>query len=121
MVGSQQFGIAEYSYLDEDIMKDINNANLIMSQSYPDGVTPLIPHIFEIHRFIKTITPQLREVGKRVTIVLSTDGLPTDIYGSESLDQFVEALRLLEGLPVLIVIRLCTGKLKVPINMLLKS
>jgi hypothetical protein len=46
-----------------------------------------------------------------VALILATDGLPTDAqgYGGDDITQeFVSALKALEGLPVWIVIRLCT-------------
>jgi hypothetical protein len=46
-----------------------------------------------------------------VAVILATDGLPSDDqgYGGDEITQeFVSALRALEGLPVWIVIRLCT-------------
>jgi hypothetical protein len=46
-----------------------------------------------------------------VVIVLATDGMPTDERGisNDSVkNQFVNTLRSLEGLPVWLVIRLCT-------------
>jgi hypothetical protein len=57
------------------------------------------------------MAPALRAVGRRIAVIIATDGLPTDErgYGGEGYQQeFVEALRLLEGLPVWVVIRLCT-------------
>jgi hypothetical protein len=48
-----------------------------------------------------------------VAIVLATDGLPTDTQGYTNAtvkQQFVDALRALEGLPVWIVVRLCTDE-----------
>lgn len=48
----------------------------------------------------------LRKAGERVVIVIATDGLPTDT----NKQGFVETLRLLEGLPVWVVIRLCTDE-----------
>ena len=90
-----------------------------MNKSYPGGATHLIPHILEIKNIIVEMAPKLRVEGKRVTIVLSTDGLPTNEYGcndSSILQQFKESLRSLEGLPVWVVVRLCTGKIKVSMN-----
>merc|ERR1712187_890625 len=39
---------------------------------------------------------------------MGTDGLPTSESGSDPKREFIESLRLLEGLPVWVVIRLCT-------------
>merc|ERR1712038_1813774 len=51
--------------------------------------------------------------GKRVVIVLATDGLPTNEYGECNnfiKDLFVQSLRSLEGLPVWLVVRLSTDE-----------
>ena len=48
-----------------------------------------------------------------MAIILATDGLPTDSreYGGAAIqEQFLEALRGLERLPVWVVVRLCTGE-----------
>ena len=116
MVGSQQFSVAENSDLDEVVINDIHNADSVMSNSVPDGATPLTRHILEIQRYVKKIAPKLKKDGKRVSIVLTTDGLPTNECGSHDnsvLVQFIEALRLMVGLPVWVVVRLCTGEIKV--------
>jgi hypothetical protein len=49
----------------------------------------------------------------KVAIIIATDGLPTDDqgYGGDEITKdFVQALRALEGLPVWVVIRLCTDE-----------
>lgn len=49
----------------------------------------------------------------QVAVILATDGLPTDDqgYGGEEITQeFLRALRSLEGLPIWLVIRLCTDE-----------
>lgn len=103
----QQFGIAEES-LDETVLQQqIDRAITIMKSTQPGGVTPLIQHIEEIRRDVVDLAPKLREDGCRVAIILATDGLPTDErgYGGPVVNQqFVEALRSLEGLPVWLVI-----------------
>jgi hypothetical protein len=51
-----------------------------------------------------------------VAVILATDGLPTDDqgYGSDEItQQFIKALRSLEGLPIWLVIRLCTDEANV--------
>merc|ERR1712224_639527 len=53
----------------------------------------------------------LNAMGLKAAVILATDGLPTDRYGQSSQFQqseFKQALRSLEGLPVWVVIRLCT-------------
>jgi hypothetical protein len=110
---SKQFGIAEGA-LDESVLqREADHAIGVMNLAQPLGVTPLLRHIEEIKQTVKELEPELREIGSRVTIILATDGLPTDDlgYGGRDVEQqFVEALRGLEGLPVWLVIRLCTDR-----------
>jgi len=82
-----------------------------MTKASPSGVTPLSDHIYEIRRLVFNMAPQLDAQGCKVSIVLATDGLPTDTSGRggrEEINTFLEALKSLEGLPVWIVVRLCT-------------
>ena len=82
-------------------------------RSSPGGVTPLARHVREIRENIQSLEPALLRDGTKVVIVLATDGLPTDFRGMSDMNakrEFVEALRSLEGLPVWIVIRLCTDE-----------
>lgn len=79
----------------------------------PSGVTPLAEHVREIRENIATLEPSLLQDGTKVVVVLATDGLPTDYRGlsdQRSKHEFVQALRSLEGLPVWVVIRLCTDE-----------
>ena len=49
----------------------------------------------------------------QIAVILATDGLPTDPqgYGSDEItDEFIRALKGLEGLPIWLVIRLCTDE-----------
>ena len=110
---SQQFGVAENSLDSRVLQEEVDRAITIMKTAQPGGVTPLIQHIEEIRQSVKELEPQLRADGCRVAIILATDGLPTDSrgYGGAAIQQqFVEALRGLEGLPVWVVVRLCTDE-----------
>ena len=110
VVGPQQFGVAENQ---ETISRDIQSGLQIMRAARPGGVTPLTSHILEIHSEIRAMAPQLRATGQKVTIQIATDGLPSDDHGysgQNHKDEFVQALRSLEGLPVWVVIRLCTDE-----------
>jgi len=112
-VREQEFSIAKNSSNQADIMREVQNSANIMNKARPNGTTPLTAHILEIQQSIMEMAPDLIKEGKRVAIILATDGLPTDTGGKYNefiRDQFVESLRLLEGLPVWVVIRLCTGK-----------
>ena len=62
------------------------------------------------------MTPELLQLGRKVVIVIATDGLPSknkSSSGTREEQEFVEALRLLEGLPVWVVVQLCTNNEKV--------
>jgi hypothetical protein len=57
--------------------------------------------------------PQLQTTGQKVAIILATDGLPTNVYGScdsGTRAEFENNLRSLAGLPVWVVVRLCTDE-----------
>jgi Mg-chelatase subunit ChlD len=108
-VGSQQFSIAEDSVT--SVPQQVQQACSIMRRARPGGCTPLTSHILEIHNEISRMAPELRMLGKKVVIVIATDGLPTDELGhggAQHNQEFVDSLRLLEGLPVWVVVRLCT-------------
>mmetsp|Transcript_58647 Transcript_58647/g.124453 ORF Transcript_58647/g.124453 Transcript_58647/m.124453 type:complete len:414 (+) Transcript_58647:220-1461(+) len=113
---SQQFGIAESSLDPLVLQEEVDRSITIMKTAQPGGVTPLVKHVWEIAQSVRELEPQLRADGCRVAIILATDGLPTDErgYGGGAIQQqFVEALRGLEGLPVWVVVRLCTDEEKV--------
>ncbi|KAL3767806.1 hypothetical protein ACHAWO_005216 [Cyclotella atomus] len=110
---SQQFGIAMETLDDGVLQQEFSRARDIMGRTQPSGVTPLIEHILDIQQSVSELAPKLKADGCRVVIILATDGLPTDDrgYGGKDVQQqFVQALRGLEGLPVWLVIRLCTDE-----------
>jgi hypothetical protein len=106
--GPQQFSVAKGG--DDQIQEDLQIAFKCMD-SAPTGLTPLTQHVQEIRQNIVELQPELQRNGTKVAIVLATDGLPTssDHRQSSSAElEFVQALKSLEGLPVWVVIRLCT-------------
>lgn len=112
-VGGQEFSVGRSSTTVEN---DIRQARKIITRAKPDGVTPLTAHIWDIQQEIRQMLPKLQRTGRRVAVVLATDGLPTDDqgYGGEEItNEFIQALRSLEGLPVWLVIRLCTDETNV--------
>ena len=93
--------------------RDVTVALQTMNRVQPGGVTPLVPHLAEIRQEIVAMEPSLRASGTKVAIILATDGLPTDTLGyhnDEVRRQFDQALRQLEGLPVWLVVRMCTDE-----------
>lgn len=111
IVGPQQFSIAERG--PDLIQDDIHMAMSTMTRASPSGCTPLSDHIREIRANIMEMLPQLQSSGQKVAIILATDGLPTDQFGRSSAEvrrDFETDLRSLVGLPVWIVVRLCTDE-----------
>lgn len=109
--GPQQFSVGERG--EACVAQDIDEAIRTMKKAKPGGVTPLTRHIWELQRSVSEMAPQLERRGKKVAIILATDGLPTDEQGyggGDITDEFVRALRSLEGLPVWLVVRLCTDE-----------
>ena len=108
---SQRFSVCEFD--SEYAPSEVENAVDAMTKIKPGGVTPLTERVLEIQEQVSGMAHDLTECGKQVAIILATDGLPTDQKGrggKGAMDEFVEALRSLEGLPVWLVIRLCTDE-----------
>jgi len=111
MAGPQQFSIGERG--PDSIPEDVNLALNTIRAASPIGVTPLSDHVREIRENVMAMRDALMQQGQRVVIVLATDGLPSNNYGvsnSGTLKEFKDCLRSLEGLPVWIVVRLCTDE-----------
>lgn len=109
--GPQHFSIAEHgdSYIDAEL--DIARSTVL--NSHPHGVTPLINHVNAVRARIVSLEPTLLRLGTKVVVVIATDGLPSDSHGMSNhaiQQEFVDALRSLEGLPVWLVVRLCTDE-----------
>jgi hypothetical protein len=84
-----------------------------MEHAQPSGVTPLTEHVLAIRDSILRMLPELQHSGQKLAIILATDGLPSDAGGTSNANAqrlFSDALRTLEGLPVWIVVRLCTDE-----------
>eukprot|EP00535_Pseudo-nitzschia_heimii_P001114 CAMPEP_0197173172 /NCGR_PEP_ID=MMETSP1423-20130617/191_1 /TAXON_ID=476441 /ORGANISM="Pseudo-nitzschia heimii, Strain UNC1101" /LENGTH=402 /DNA_ID=CAMNT_0042621941 /DNA_START=138 /DNA_END=1346 /DNA_ORIENTATION=- len=107
--GKEMFGIAEDG--PERIPEDLDTALRTLREVSPIGVTPLSERVQEIGVTVRSMRDQLIANGHKAVIVLATDGLPSDRYGKSTMVErriFQQALRSLEGLPVWVVIRLCT-------------
>lgn len=90
---------------------EIKSAQDIIHNLEPKGCTPLSKRVLELRDNIMQHQELLEHREQRIAIILATDGLPTNQQGlcSHQIKQeFVSALRSLEGLPVWVVIRLCT-------------
>jgi hypothetical protein len=83
IVGPQQFSIGEHG--PEPIHQELLIAQSTMKHATPSGVTPLALHLGEIRANVLAMQEELRETGRKVAIILATDGLPTDPHGRSSL------------------------------------
>jgi len=98
---------------DHMINQDLQFIKETIRKASPSGITPLSRHVREIRDNIESMLPSLRSEGKRVAIILATDGLPSDdrgMSGTTERNEFIQSLKSLQGLPVWIVIRLCTDE-----------
>ena len=114
LAGPQTFSIAsDTSLSSSNLDHELAVAQQTMGRAQPGGVTPLVAHLHEIRHEIMVLAAAVRAQGTKIAIVLATDGLPTDAQGNHNAEvrrQFDEALRQLEGLPVWLVVRLCTDQ-----------
>jgi len=111
IVGPQQFSIAENGI--KMVQHELKVARTTMNNATPTGVTPLSDHVMEIRANVMIMRDQLLQNGQKVAIILATDGMPTDQYGVSGYQancEFEQALRSLAGLPVWVVVRLCTDE-----------
>lgn len=92
----------------EDAVREQQNFDQLMRicDGSPNGATPLCRHIHEVTMEIRQIESQLQACGKKVCIMITTDGEASD-------GNIIEALRPLKQLPVHIMLRLCTDEDKV--------
>ena len=110
----QEFSIGQRG--EDFIEEDLREAHRMIQLAAPTGVTPLARHIRQVKEEVESMAPSLQAEGKRVALILATDGLPSDERGGNSdyvLEEFTNALRSLEGLPLWIVVRLCTDDVSV--------
>ena len=114
-VGPQNFVVAsadtEGWRLSDTSPMSPHEAIQVIHRTSPGGGTPLTTHIHRIHEQVNAMAPALVASGCKCVIVIATDGLPTDEYGQGGDYQqklYVDALKSLEGLPIWLVIRLCT-------------
>lgn len=79
------------------------NYNIVMGlfDASPSGGTPLCRHIREVVEKVRVLAPQLRASGQKASLIIATDGQSSD-------GDIAAAMKPLEGMPVQVVIRLCT-------------
>lgn len=73
--GDQFFSVALGENVnDASIAADVRSCTEIIQKVRPGGVTPLRRHIEEIRREVIKMIPALSRTGKKVTIIVATDG-----------------------------------------------
>jgi hypothetical protein len=106
--GPQEFCIAESG---KNVLEEVQFVHTMMRTCKPNGPTPLTSHLVEIGQRIAVMADSMRVHGLEAVVILATDGLPTSPSGETSENvsrEFAQALQHLQGLPVWIVVRLCT-------------
>ena len=91
--------------LDDDGGDGLKFLMEVMDDS-PAGQTPLCEHIDDVVSAIQAIESDLRANGQKAIVVIATDGEASD-------GNVTAALKPLERLPVLLILRLCTNDEKV--------
>jgi len=74
----------------------------MLQRTHPNGTTPLTEAVMKIASMLDPHAARMRADGQSVAVLICTDGLPNDKKS------FVQAMRLLQTLPVWCVVRLCT-------------
>lgn len=93
--------------------QDVQNLRKVMQRAEPFGATPLARKIRGTKDEIQRMSVELQQKGQRVALIIATDGLPTNDqgYGGRSAnEELQQALTSLQGLPVWLIIRLCTNE-----------
>lgn len=127
--GQQTFRVGYgVSRTPRQVAKDCKRAQNVMLRTEPNGKTALADSIADIRREVVKLLPQLEAEGSKVCLVIATDGSNNDdrhlgggnrdnsgllesvhhISEEDRQRDVIAALRSLQGLPVVVVIRLCT-------------
>lgn len=110
---ASSFAVAWETAFLSSVDKEVKVAQGRIKEASPGGLTPLTERVEELHSKISSMAPTLSKSASKVCLVLATDGLPTISGASGILDDtqgFVKALRALQGLPVWLIVRLCTDE-----------
>ena len=110
--GEQIFSVATTPEV-PTVEHDVSMAKSTLQQVKPKGNTPLTEHIQAIISIIEPLNDTLKGGGKKVSIVIATDGLPTNIYGEatkHAKDSFLAEIQTLRRLEVILTVRLCTDE-----------
>jgi hypothetical protein len=77
----------------------------LLDRTFPGGGTPLTERLQDLRRRLRQSAPELQRDGRKLMLILVTDGIPNG-----SRHEFAEAIRMLaRELSVHVVVRLCTN------------
>ena len=96
--------------------QQVHKIGQIMKSIQPKGPTNLSKQLQIIHRYISSISNQLLSSNQKISIVIATQGLPTndnDETNYQITQEFISTLHSFNTLPVVMNIRLCTDDEKV--------
>lgn len=111
-IGPQEFSVAEHA-VEAYIREDLAVVRSTMEHASPSGVTPLTYHLQQVLGKVRNMKDSLTRDGTKVAIIICSDGVPTDDLGNTSTSirrEFTNTLRAFQGLPVWLVVRLCTDE-----------
>ena len=113
----QEYHMASLQSFHKDrAQQDLHYMERCFQSIEPSGRTLLTHSICETQSHILSMKDSLRAKSQYVALILATDGLPSDEGGQTGPDQteiFVHALRMLEDLSVVLIVRLCTDDMQV--------
>ncbi|CAB9530841.1 expressed unknown protein [Seminavis robusta] len=107
-VDGQEFSIGQGKGGVYDVDTEVQTALEIMDKIKPHSRSPLTKSILQLLRDIESRKEELKKRGKHVSVVLCTDGVPSDSTREFLVDQLKKILG--ESLPVHMVVRLCTDE-----------
>ncbi|CAB9528497.1 expressed unknown protein [Seminavis robusta] len=107
-VDGQEFSIGQGKGGVYDVDTEVQTALEIMDKIKPHSRSPLTKSILQLLRDIESRKEEIKKRGKHVSVVLCTDGVPSDSTREFLVDQLKKILG--ESLPVHMVVRLCTDE-----------
>jgi hypothetical protein len=114
-VGPQQLGICASKHF-SSTEEEARLRNLLRATRPNGGTSPLNAHLQEMLPSISTVVPRLLHEGRRLTLCICTDSIPTDPMGTENpqgVEDFLSTLGKLLDWPVHVVVLLSTREERV--------
>ena len=108
---AQYFTMGENDDNNKSPQEKVHKVGQILKSIQPGGPTNLTKQLRTIYNYIASIAHQLRSSNQKVSLVIATQGLPTNDNGESNQQithDFVMALKAFENVPATITLRLCT-------------